>query len=435
MRYRFLLLLLTATQLSFAQPLVQYAGSMSEMVKTNFKSSIRQDTIRNNQHLFALGPYGKMQGEITVLNGKPMVAQVQEDGSASVSQTWKAEAPFLVYANVAAWVSYEMKASISNMNDLQDVVQQLAKQKGYDVSSPFPFRITTTITELTTHVVTPRSADVPGYQHGRNQANYTYQNISGELLGFYSEKHQGIYTHKDSYIHVHFISNEHTQMRHVDKIAISDGNIKIQLPAKSMTTGTIKIKTNDTDFSKGRLGNLQEVSLDDVVKFHGHLCDGLVVGFLGLKEALLQLYPDGIVDRTNTRIVSNPSPCLTDVAVYLTGGRYQYNTFNVSKIPSLFIVQRTDNNKTLQIKLREGVKPKEIDSLSNLAVDKRLSSCELEHLRELENSFTDKLLSLSAKDIYEIIPLPNFSWKSSLSKTYVKTDVSNKKSPPCIYKN
>ncbi len=435
MRYTFLLLLFTATQLSFAQPLVKYAGSMSEMGKNDFKPSIQLDTIRNNQHLFALGPFGKMQGEITVLNGMPLVAQVQADGSARVSQTWKAEAPFLVYANVTAWVSYEVKANISNMNDLQNAVEQLAKQKGYDVSSPFPFRITTAITELTTHVVTPRSADMPGYQHGQNQANYTNQHISGELLGFYSEKHQGIYTPKDSYIHVHFISNDHAQMGHVDKIAISDGTLKIQLPAKSMATGSIRIKTNDTDFSKGRLGNIQEISMDDVVKFHGHLCDGVAVGFLGLKEALLQLYPDGIVDRTNTRIVSNPSPCLTDVAVYLTGGRYQYNTFYVNKIPSLFIVQRLDNNQTLQIKLREGVKPKEIDSLSNLAVDNKLSSCELEHLRELENSFTDKLLSMSAKDIFEVTPLSNFTWKSSLSKTFVKTDVSNKKSPPCVIEN
>lgn len=123
------------------------------------------------------------------------------------------------------------------------------------------------------------------------------------------------------------------------------------------------------------------------------------------------------------------------MAVYLTGGRYQYNTFYVNKIPSLFIVQRLDNNQTLQIKLREGVKPKEIDSLGNLAVNNKLSSCELEHLRELENSFTDKLLSMSAKDIFEVTPLSNFTWKSSLSKTFVKTDVSNKKSPPCVIEN
>ncbi|MEX2411632.1 MAG: FmdE family protein [Candidatus Paceibacterota bacterium] len=89
------------------------------------------------------------------------------------------------------------------------------------------------------------------------------------------------------------------------------------------------IQTIDTDFSKGKLIHTQNISLNDTAKFHGHLCDGLVVGFLGLKEALLLLYPNGIVDRTNTQIVSKSSPCLTDVAIYLTGGRYQFNTFYV----------------------------------------------------------------------------------------------------------
>ncbi|MDZ7650926.1 MAG: acetolactate decarboxylase [Cytophagales bacterium] len=377
-------------------------------------------------------PYGKMQGEITVLDGKPMIAQVQEDGSASVSQTWKAEAPFLVYANVTDWVQYEVKANISNVNDIQNVVQQLAKQKGYDVSRPFPFRIITTITELTTHVVTPRSADVVGYQQGRNQANYTYQNTSGELMGFYSEKHQGIYTHKDSYIHVHFISSDYTQMGHVDKIAISNATLTIQLPAKSQATGALKIKTNDTDFSKGRLGHLQEVSLDDVVKFHGHLCDGLVIGFLGLKEALLQLYPDGIVDRTNTRIVSNPSPCLTDVGVYLAGGRYQFNTFYVQEnLNAMYIVERIDNHIAVKVKLKSGVKPAAIDSLGSLANQKKLSACSLDELKLMEDQFSEKLLVSNPAQIYQIEPLKDFKWKPILKNSFVKTDVLNKDSKQC----
>jgi acetolactate decarboxylase len=39
------------------------------------------------------------------------------------------------------------------------------------------------------------------------------------------------------------------------------------------------LKVIDTDFSKGRLTNEQQITLSDVAKFHGHLCDGLVVDF------------------------------------------------------------------------------------------------------------------------------------------------------------
>lgn len=44
-------------------------------------------------------------------------------------------------------------------------------------------------------------------------------------------------------------------------------------------------------------------------KFHGHFCDGLVVGALAFEQAMLVLYPNQLIDRTNLRIVSKPLPC------------------------------------------------------------------------------------------------------------------------------
>jgi alpha-acetolactate decarboxylase len=108
----------------------------------------------------------------------------------------------------------------------------LATQNGYDLSTPFPFLIGGTFTELTTHVVTPRSSDLTGYKPGRNQENYSLSNEKGELLGFYSQQHQGIYTHKDSYIHVHFINNKRTVMGHVDKIAVAKSRLIVRFPYK-----------------------------------------------------------------------------------------------------------------------------------------------------------------------------------------------------------
>jgi formylmethanofuran dehydrogenase subunit E len=75
-----------------------------------------------------------------------------------------------------------------------------------------------------------------------------------------------------------------------------------------------------------------------------------------LREALYKLYPDSIIDRTNTKVVSKLSPCLTDIGIYLTGGRYQFNTFYVSDIIKYaFIVERIDNRKTYGLKLKSGV--------------------------------------------------------------------------------
>jgi len=192
------------------------------------------------------------------------------------------------------------------------------------------------------------------------------------------------------------------------------------------------INVLDTDFSKGRLTNQQTISLQDVAKFHGHLCDGLVVGFLGLREALYKIYPDSIIDRTNTRVVSKSSPCLTDIAIYLTGGRYQFNTFYVDdSIKYSFIIQRIDNRKTFGVKLKSGVKPTAIDSLGNLANNQKLSACQIDSLHKIENNFIKNLYESDAHEIFIVKEIPNFIWQPVLKNTFIKTDILNKQKQEC----
>jgi acetolactate decarboxylase len=192
------------------------------------------------------------------------------------------------------------------------------------------------------------------------------------------------------------------------------------------------IKVIDTDFSKGRLTHQQTITLQDAEKLHGHLCDGLVVGFLGLKEGLYSLYPDSIIDRTNTRIVSKSSPCLTDIAVFLTGGRYQFNTFYVNdSLPYMFVVQRIDNGKAVGIKLKPGIKPSRIDEMGNKAVHQLLSSCELDELKQLEQNFSNQLLSTPPTSAFTIVPIPNFEWQPQPNHHFIKTDIINKAVPTC----
>lgn len=188
----------------------------------------------------------------------------------------------------------------------------------------------------------------------------------------------------------------------------------------------------DTDFSKGRLDHKQVIVLDDLVKFHGHLCDGLVVGALAFQEASKVLYPDGIIDRTNLRIVSNPSPCLTDVAVYLSGGRYQFNSFTVdSSMKAVYILQRMDNEATVEVRLNAGVKPSAIDSLGYIAIAGKLSPCGLDSLRVLEDAFTEQLFKSAPEEIFTVKKLDNYYWKVDTAHSYLKIDVLNKKVPPC----
>ena len=213
-------------------PTVHSVGSMSNMGKENFAPHINLDTVATKTHFFGMGPLGRMQGEITVLNGKPFGASVNEKGEGIVQENWAIEAPFFVYANVDKWEKHPFNAKINSLDDLQKTVAHIARQNGFDTQQPFPFRLEGTIATLTTHIVMPRSPEIAGYQATKKQADYDLVNQKGELLGFYSEKHQGIYTHKDSFIHVHFVSKDRKTMGHVDKINDENSKMTLYLPVK-----------------------------------------------------------------------------------------------------------------------------------------------------------------------------------------------------------
>lgn len=188
-----------------------------------------------------------------------------------------------------------------------------------------------------------------------------------------------------------------------------------------------KIKAIDTDFSKGKLSHIQTIRYSDLVKFHGHSCDGLLEGWQALELALNELYPEGIIDRTNTRIVSKSSPCIADVAIFLTGARYQYNTFYVSKdFEGLYIVQRIDNGLTIQVLRNDNVKPAAIDSLGNLAVMQKLSYEELQNLRKLEDQYAAYLRKTPSFQNFTLRILKNFQWNPILNNEFIKTDIINK---------
>ena len=193
-----------------------------------------------------------------------------------------------------------------------------------------------------------------------------------------------------------------------------------------------EFETIDTDFSKGRLNHKQTITINDLEKFHGHLCDGLLIGALAMQEAMKELYPNEPIDRTNLRIVSKPSPCLTDVAIYLTGGRFQFNTFYVdTDFEGLYIIQRIDDLKTVSVSLNNGLKPTAIDSLGNIAIQQNLTPCDIDHLRKLEYDFTKTLIQSDPTKLFTVKEIPNFQWNPKTKNDYLKTDILNKNLPDC----
>lgn len=95
-------------------------------------------------------------------------------------------------------------------------------------------------------------------------------------------------------------------------------------------TGAVDLPTFlvlDTRSAQGRLEQRpKSVSVADLILFHGHACDGLLRGAYALRALFNLAFGDLPIDRTDILVVSKNSPCLGDVAAYLTGARARFGT-------------------------------------------------------------------------------------------------------------
>ncbi|MGN7514144.1 MAG: acetolactate decarboxylase [Allomuricauda sp.] len=216
-------------QLSAQLPKTHSIGAMKNM-GTTYDLNIWLDTISNKPHLYGMGPYDKMKGEITVVNGKPYFASAFTDGAYEVGKDWDIRSPFFVYSNVSKWNVFKIEGTFNSVNDIQEKVAAIAKENGYDLDQPFAFKIEGEFDAITAHIVTPRLPEVEGYREGIKSQKFSFENAQGEFIGFYSEHHQGVFTHMDGFVHVHFLMKDKTFMGHLDKISTKGKTITLYLP-------------------------------------------------------------------------------------------------------------------------------------------------------------------------------------------------------------
>lgn len=117
----------------------------------------------------------------------------------------------------------------------------------------------------------------------------------------------------------------------------------------------------DTDSALGRYNrHTKAINLKDLARIHGHLCDGLVIAYVTIRGVFDKLFADGVVDRTDLRVVSKNGPCWIDAAALMTGARINFKTLRVdAAIGNGFIVQRISTGESYRVHLKPGVFPAE----------------------------------------------------------------------------
>ena len=108
------------------------------------------------------------------------------------------------------------------------------------------------------------------------------------------------------------------------------------VPAWLDVPGLPTFEVIDTRSAQGRLDpRAKLVTVADLILFHGHACDGLLRSVWAMRALADAAFGTAPFDRSDLLVVSKNSPCLGDVAAYLTGGRARFGTHRLD--PSLAV--------------------------------------------------------------------------------------------------
>jgi len=232
-----LILAILAVQYGFSQTQtlipenkVMVTGAMRQVMwEGKLDAQIQLDSLAGQKGLYGIGPLSGLQGEILLQDGHCYVSKVSGPAEMRAFEDPKAGAPFFVYAKVLAWEEFSVPDSIRNLEMLEIYLDELSLNR----PRPFAFRLNGLALEANIHIQNlPDGARVSSPEEAHaGQVNYHITNEPVEITGFFSTEHKAVFTHHDTFMHLHLITADKTKMGHLD--ALTPGSMKLYLPASS----------------------------------------------------------------------------------------------------------------------------------------------------------------------------------------------------------
>jgi acetolactate decarboxylase len=201
------------------------------MMGIDLSSTVMLDTLPLN-NLYGVGPVEDLQGEITIYKGEVISSSVLNKKKKFRTQTNSSiRAPFLVYSQVEDWVTYELPVNVSDNKMLEAVIDSLRIVHGIPDNTPFPFLVEGNFQEVSYHIIRRNKREKEHNHEAHNKAKVKFGACltDGILVGFYSTQHEGVFTHKGQYIHVHYLKADKSVTGHLDELK-HDGVVKVMMP-------------------------------------------------------------------------------------------------------------------------------------------------------------------------------------------------------------
>lgn len=221
-------------QSSLAQSVysVEYFGALRATIQQgDISANANLADYKSRDHLYALGAFENLKGEILILDGTSYAIRTVSDDRVQFIDAYEENANLLVLASVEKWDPIELPGDIETLEELQEIIETKAGEQGLDMGRPFPFLLEGKFGELNWHIIDwPEDDPVHTHQKHRTSGPHgVLENRSAKLLGFWSDSHHGVFTHHTTNLHMHFVTDDESLAGHVDGLAKGE-NLILYLP-------------------------------------------------------------------------------------------------------------------------------------------------------------------------------------------------------------
>lgn len=207
---------------------LRVVGAMKKVMwEGRLEGTISLDSLEGREHLYGLGPMEGLSGEWLILDGEAFQSVIQADSTMKVVRSFEGKAPFFAYGSVFSWKPVALPGQVVDHLSLEAFLDKQFAER----STPFFFRLTGMVDTAHIHVVNlPPGTVVRSPQEAhQGQRNFTISGQACEVLGFYSTKHQAIFTHHDTHLHMHLLTKDRLAMGHLESMTMQPGSFTLEI--------------------------------------------------------------------------------------------------------------------------------------------------------------------------------------------------------------
>ncbi|MCO6454157.1 MAG: acetolactate decarboxylase [Pirellulaceae bacterium] len=219
--------------------IVQY-GRMHEAIgQQQHQGRVELKTLVERPHFYGVAALARLEGEVTILDGKVTVTCVDDKGRLEPDESTPLDnsATLLVGAYVPAWTEHKVTADVA-FDELDQFLADAAAKAGVSTEKPFVFTLEGEFSGARLHVINGacplharlRKLELP---KERQPVEVELDKIRGTVVGVFAKDAVGDITHPATSTHMHLVftdgKSDKTITGHVEQIGLLRG-VTVRLP-------------------------------------------------------------------------------------------------------------------------------------------------------------------------------------------------------------